>query len=96
MSYKTHIEKVTGKKEMNLMLFTLSTCIWCKKTKALLDDLEVTYQFIDVDLLDTDDQNEAYNDMGKNKSNTFPTTVFNDGEKVIMGFKEEEIRELCK
>lgn len=95
MSYKSHIETVSGDNKKKLMLFTLSTCIWCRKTKELLNDLKVAYQYVDVDLLDSADQDEAYAEMRKYKSESFPTVIFNDGENVIIGYEEEDIRGLC-
>lgn len=95
MSYKSQIKTVTGDTKKKLMLFTLSTCIWCRKTKALLDELGVSYQYVDVDLLSENDQDEAYKGMEKYKSSSFPTIVFDDGEKVIEGYEEEKIRGMC-
>lgn len=95
MSYKSQIKTVEGNTKKKLMLFTLSTCIWCRKTKALLSELGVGYQFVDVDLLNQTDQDEAYDEMGKYQSNSFPTVIFNDGEKVIVGYEEEKIKDIC-
>lgn len=95
MSYKSQIKVVEGKTDKKIILFTLSTCIWCRKTKVLLKELGVGYQYIDVDLLDKTDQNEAYKEMAKYKSSSFPTIVFNEGEKVIEGYEEEEIKGMC-
>lgn len=95
MSYKSQIKTVDGDKKNKLMLFTLSTCVWCGKTKALLNELGVNYQYVDVDLLEKTDQDEAYNKMGEYQSNSFPTIIFNDGEKVIVGYEEENIKDLC-
>jgi hypothetical protein len=36
---------VPGKKSRRIMLYALSTCGWCHKTKKLLDDLGVVKQF---------------------------------------------------
>ena len=96
MSYKTSIVNISGKKDNDIMLFTLSTCIWCKKTKQLLKDLGLEYNYVDVDLLTGSDQDEAYNEMWKhNQSTSFPTIIIN-GEKIIIGFDEDELRNLSK
>ena len=39
-----------------VLLFTLSTCVWCRKTKRLLEELKVAYDYIDVDLLEENEQ----------------------------------------
>ena len=54
MSTKELIENlaksVDGKKdEKDIMMFTLSTCQWCKKGKRWLKDREVKYRYVDVD-----------------------------------------------
>ncbi|KKS53498.1 MAG: Glutaredoxin [Parcubacteria group bacterium GW2011_GWA2_42_28] len=77
------------------MLYTLSTCIWCRKTKALLSELNLEYDFLDMDLLSEEDQEEAYTEMESyNPHLSFPTIVINRGEQVIKGFEEEMIRHL--
>jgi glutaredoxin-like protein NrdH len=87
---------VPGKNKGKVMIFTLSTCGWCKKTKALLNELEVEYDYCDVDLLEGDEQEEAVAQMGKyNPATNFPTIVLSSG-KAIIGFKEDEIRRAFK
>ena len=45
------LEHVTGKDKGKIMLYALSTCIWCKKTKEFLSSVGVAYDYIYVDLL---------------------------------------------
>jgi glutaredoxin-like protein NrdH len=90
------IEHVAGKNAGKLMLYALSTCIWCRKTKQLLTDLGVEYDYVFVDLLTGDDKDEAVKTITKwNPDCSFPTLVLND-KKCIVGFKEPEIREALK
>jgi glutaredoxin len=90
------ITHVPGKNKGKVMIFTLSTCGWCKKTKALLNELGVEYDYCDVDLLEGDEQEEAVAQMGKyNPATNFPTIVLDSG-KAIIGFKEDEIRRAFK
>ena len=79
-----------------LMLYALSTCVWCRKTKKLLDDLGVDYDYLDVDLIKGVGKKAAINSLKKhNPDCSFPTLVIND-QRCIIGFKEEEIREALK
>ena len=48
------IEKVKGKNKGKIMLYALSTCVWCKKTKKFLDQLGVEYNYVYVDQLEED------------------------------------------
>lgn len=38
------------------MLYALSTCVWCKKTKKLLTELGVDFSYVYVDLLKGEEQ----------------------------------------
>jgi glutaredoxin-like protein NrdH len=84
---------VEGENRGHIMLYALSTCVWCKKTKRLLNDLGVEYYYIDVDLLEGDEKAEVIEVIKKHNPRTsFPTIVINK-EKSITGFKENEIKE---
>lgn len=78
------------------MLYALSTCGWCAKTKELLQDLGIAFDYSYVDLLEGKEQDEAMDQVEKfNPSGSFPTLVI-DTKKSIVGFREKEIREaLC-
>ena len=87
-----NIQHVSGKSVGRLMLYTLSTCPWCKKTKALLNDLGVEYYYVDVDLLKPDEKEKAVEAIKKwNPACSFPTLVVDD-QKCIVGFKEDDIK----
>ncbi len=87
------MEHVDGKNKGKVVLFALSTCGWCRKTRALLEDLGVEYSYIYVDLLKGDERTEIIEQVKKyNSQLSFPTLVIND-EKTIVGFNEEGIRE---
>jgi len=84
---------VPGKKSGHILLFALSTCGWCQKTKRLLDDLGVEYYYEYVDHLNGDERERTLRDMTDwNPSGTFPTLVINN-ERCIVGYREREIRE---
>ncbi len=89
------IKHVQGRLKGKIMLYALSTCGWCRKTKAILNESGVDYYFVDVDLLTPDEKDTVTEEVKKcNPSCTFPTIVVNDGERCIRGFKEDEIREI--
>jgi glutaredoxin len=73
-------------------LYTLSTCSHCKNTKQFLNNLAVRYDFIDVDLLQGQERTDMIEEVKKYNPNTsFPTILI--GNRIIVGFKENEIRE---
>jgi glutaredoxin-like protein NrdH len=78
--------------ENNVKMYSLSTCGHCKATKRLLDECSVRYDFTDVDLLEGDERAAILDDVRKlNPRCSFPTIII--GDKVIVGFKENEIKE---
>lgn len=78
--------------EKEIKVFSLSTCSHCKSTKKLLSDCTVKYEFIDVDMLEGDEKKAILEDVKKfNPKCSFPTIII--GEKVIIGFKEDKIKE---
>ena len=79
--------------EHSLIFYSLSTCGYCEVTKKLLDDLEVEYKAIVVDLLPADKKDVVIQELTKfNPRCTFPTLVH--GEKVIIGLKPQEIKDM--
>jgi glutaredoxin len=90
------IEHVSGKNAGKIMLYALSTCVWCRKTKQLLTDLGVEYDYLFVDLLVGQEKEQAIALIEKwNPDCSFPTLVVNDS-KCIIGFKEDEIKGALK
>ena len=77
-------------------MFTLSTCGWCMKTKKLLNDLGVEYNYIDVDLLDEKSLKEVEKEFGRwNPKRSFPTIVLNN-KRCIIGYQEDDIRKFVE
>jgi glutaredoxin-like protein NrdH len=73
-------------------VFSLSTCSHCRATKKYLSDCTIKYEFVDVDLLKGDERKAIIEDVKKfNPRCSFPTIII--GDKVIVGFKEKEIKE---
>lgn len=73
-------------------IYTLSTCSHCRATKQFLDDCKIKYDFTDVDILKGEERKAILEDIKKiNPRCSFPTIII--GEKVIVGFKEDEIKE---
>jgi glutaredoxin-like protein NrdH len=85
---------VSGKKkEHKVTLYTLSTCVWCKLTKQFLNDSDVEYKFVDVDLLDEGDKSKAHETiMSKGGGLSYPTIIVDD-KTVITGFRKDKLKE---
>ncbi len=79
---------------MTVILYALSTCIHCKNTKKFLDDNHVAYDCIFVDRLSGDERSDTIRKVKEyNKACSFPTTVIDSGDKVIVGYRQDELKE---
>lgn len=88
------MEHVQGENKGKVVLYALSTCAWCKKTKKLLDNLGVEYSYLYIDLLQEEEKEAVIKEIQRhNPMGTVPTIVVNDKES-IAGYKEEKIRNL--
>ena len=73
-------------------LYALSTCSHCKCTKELLNECGVKYDCTDVDQLPKEEIQAMLEEIKRfNARCSFPTIII--GDKVIVGYKEKEIRE---
>ena len=78
--------------DKSVKIYALSTCSHCKSTKKFLDDCTVMYDVVDVDLLEGEERKAILEDVKKfNPKCSFPTIII--GEKVVIGYREEEIKE---
>jgi glutaredoxin len=73
-------------------MFTLSTCSHCRATKEYFSRHGIAYEYTDVDLLDFPARREILKEIKKlSPQLAFPTILI--GDRVIVGFREEAIRE---
>ena len=88
------LTKVSGKKsDHKVTLYALSTCVWCKLTKQFLSDNDITFEFVDVDLLDENDKSKVHETiLSKGGNLSYPTTIVDD-KKVITGFRKDQLKE---
>lgn len=86
------IKHVPGRNAGHIMLYALSTCGWCAKTKKLLDEMGVEYDYQYVDHLQGEEREQAMSEVESwNPRCSFPTLVIND-ETCIVGYKDDDIR----
>jgi glutaredoxin-like protein NrdH len=89
-----NISKVSGKNSKHkVMVYALSTCVWCKMTKQFLKDSDIEYEYVDVDLCTEKEKEKIRSDIqSKGGSLTYPTTIIDD-KKLIMGFRKDLLKE---
>jgi len=85
---------IPGQNRGEVFMYALSTCVWCKKTKAFLGELGVEYRYVDVDLVPEAEKDQVVADLARwNPARNFPTIVVN-GRTVIVGFHPERVKEV--
>ncbi len=88
-----YLTKIEGRQVAHIVLFALSTCVWCRRTRQLLDSLGLAYAYTHVDQLVGESARRAEEDLARwNPMGSFPTLVIDD-RTVITGFAEKKIRE---
>lgn len=86
---------VAGEKKGEILLYALSTCVWCRKVKDLLNSMKVEYDYVDVDAVPLEEKHQVMDKMKiHNPQCSFPTLVVNNS--CIVGFKEDRIKEALK
>ena len=86
------IKHVEGQDYGKVMLYALSTCGWCRKTKQLLNQLGIAYDYVDVDQLEGVEKDTVVKEIMRwNPKCSFPTVVINDSQCVV-GYDEEKIK----
>ncbi len=102
MSIEEIIEKFTQEVdgengvEENILLFTLSTCMWCKKCKNFLNDRKMKYRYIDVDKIDPKDKAKIINYLKEKYQSriSYPFLVCKSG--YVVGYDPNKYDELLK
>jgi glutaredoxin len=91
-----NIVRVEGKGTADILLYTLSTCVWCKKAKKWLKKKHLAYRYVDVDLEPPERKEVVMDELRRwNPKGSFPTIVVN-GKDCIVGFKPERFKEVFK
>ncbi len=77
-----------------VVMYSLSTCPWCKKAKEYFERLKIPFEAIDYDLADDGTQESIYRDMRDMGVGGFP--VVKIGGEVVVGFQPDRYAELLK
>jgi glutaredoxin-like protein NrdH len=79
---------------LDVKLYALSTCAWCRRAKSFLDENDVEYDLVYVDHLDGEEKEQVLEEVRKwNPRRSFPTIVVDDA-KSVAGFKPDRLKEV--
>jgi glutaredoxin len=85
--------KVQGRNQKHkVLMYTLSTCAWCKMVKRFLKNKNVEYEYVDVDLCSDDDSENIRNDiLDRGGRLSYPVIII-DNKELMNGFYEDKLR----
>jgi len=78
---------------MNVHLYALSTCPYCRMTKRYLDDHGITYDMVEVDLLEGDEKQAVIDEVKQLSGGTSFPVLTADGQ-VVVGFNKSKMADL--
>ena len=82
----------------DICVYALSTCGFCKRGINFLRENKFKFRYLYVDLNGQDLRLRTKKELSDkyNERIGFPFVVINDGEKILVGFKEEKWKETFK
>ena len=87
------IVKVPGEnKKHKVLLYAISTCAWCRKTKDFLKKNNFEYEYVDVDFCSLEDREKVRNEILRMGGRLSYPAIIIDEKTVINGFHEDKIR----
>ena len=78
-----------------VFIFTLSTCMWCKKAKTWLIDRGIKYSYVEVDKIDPSEKSKVLTylrESYKPDRISYPFVVCDD--KFVVGYDPNKLEEL--
>jgi glutaredoxin-like protein NrdH len=79
-----------------VVMYGLSTCGWCAKMKAFLEQEHPDFDLIYVDQLTGEERENALAELRKwNPATTFPTVIV-DRENVVIGYQPDRVKGALK
>jgi glutaredoxin-like protein NrdH len=93
-SENMQLSKVSGKNNAHeVLVYALSTCVWCKMTKQFLKDNGIEFEYVDVDLCDEEDKVKIRQHIQSKGGNLSYPTIIIDDNILITGFRKDKLKE---
>jgi len=84
----------SGAPSRKIVMYGLSTCVWCRKMKEFLEREGIVFEVVYVDELSGSHRDAAVSEVRKwNPAVSFPTVVI-DGVTSVNGYRPDEVKEV--
>lgn len=81
--------------QIEIKLYTLSTCPWCRKTKKFFEERGISYDYVDVDKLGRKERNATRDEIVKLVGSLqYPVAVING--TVVQGYNPDKYARLLE
>ena len=90
------VERQGSRRSHDIVVYALSTCGFCKRALAFLEDQDFAYRYIYVDQLPIETKNEIKKILKErfNENVAFPFAVINDTEHLVGFIQPDWVRTL--
>lgn len=89
--------KVEGNNSKHkVLIYAISTCGWCRRAKNTLKEMDVEYEYVDVDLCSREDREQIRQDILSRGGRLAYPTIIIDNKTLLTGPSREELREVLE
>ncbi len=82
-----------NRQDHEVVFYGLTTCVWCERTRAFLEESDVGFDYVYVDMLKGDERAHAIEEIKRaNPRTNFPTVVI-DGTTTVVGYNPDQLKE---
>ncbi|MFX1570763.1 MAG: glutaredoxin family protein [Promethearchaeota archaeon] len=85
-----------SKKDREITILTLSTCMWCKKCKAWLKERDIQYRYVDVDKIDFEEKSKILSYLKEKYQSRISYPFMICDNEFVIGYNPEKYEELMK
>ena len=89
----TNVDGANGTEE-DILVFALSTCMWCKKCKRFLNEEGMKYRYIDVDKIDPGDKMKLLEHLRTTYEDRISYPFFTCKSGHVVGYDPKQYKKL--
>ncbi len=91
------VTKVSGGNNTHkVLMYAISTCGWCKRAKRMLNEMDVEYEYIDIDLSSREDKEKIRQDITRRGGRLLYPTIIIDNKILLTNPPESKLREVLE